>query len=158
MFPSWISSPVPNLKCLAQAVQKLWAPNRNPRWRPAAILDFDFLSILIISSPEKQRCRSAHIQRNELRMPSDKWGLLASDGVYFVNKFEKLPELFEKKTLIVFSYQRFANQQRCISTHRRHCRLQRAEVYHSTFTGKNYCYSEVHKWTCEFHVYWSVQT
>jgi len=42
MFPPWISSPVPNLKCLAQAVQKLWPLNRNPRWRPAATLDFDF--------------------------------------------------------------------------------------------------------------------
>jgi len=42
VIASWISSPVPNLKCLAQAVQKLWPRNRNPRWRPAAILDFYF--------------------------------------------------------------------------------------------------------------------
>jgi len=41
-FPPWISSPMPNLKCLAQAVQKIWHLNRNPRWRPAAISDFDF--------------------------------------------------------------------------------------------------------------------
>jgi len=41
MFPSWISSPVTNLKCLAQAVQKLWSLNRNPSRRPAASLDFD---------------------------------------------------------------------------------------------------------------------
>jgi len=31
MFPSWISSPVSNLKCLAQAVRKLRPLNRNPR-------------------------------------------------------------------------------------------------------------------------------
>jgi len=42
MFSLCISSPVPYLKCLAQAVQKLWPLNRNPRWRPTAILDFDF--------------------------------------------------------------------------------------------------------------------
>ncbi len=33
---------MPNLKCLARAVQKLWPQSRNPRWRPTAILDFDF--------------------------------------------------------------------------------------------------------------------
>jgi len=47
MFRLWISSHVPNLKRLARAVRKLWALNRNPRWRPAAIL-FLCIGLLIV--------------------------------------------------------------------------------------------------------------
>jgi len=46
--PWWISRLLSNLRFLAQTVHKLWHFNRNPKWRPAAILNFWILLILII--------------------------------------------------------------------------------------------------------------
>jgi len=42
LFGLSISRLVLNLKCHAHTVQNLWVCNRNPKWRPAAILDFHF--------------------------------------------------------------------------------------------------------------------
>jgi len=66
-----------------------------------------FCYAFIYASLEKQKCCSAHIHQNELRILPDRQSFWASNSVDPVIKFPKLSKLFEKRSLIAFLYRTF---------------------------------------------------